>query len=135
MVSLDVESLFTNVPSDYTINLILERIYKNKELNILIPESDLKKLLELCTKDNILLFNGLLYQQVDGVAMGSPLGPLLANIFMSHVEKLLFNSDLKTEVNFWLQYIVLICLHNLNFQVFSCIYMYVLSLLFILLIL
>ena len=59
----------------------------------------------MCTKDNIFLFNGLLYQQVDGVAMGSPLGPLLANIFMSHVEKLLFNSDLKKEVNFWVRYV------------------------------
>ena len=34
MASCDVESLFTNVPLDYADNLILERIYKNKELNI-----------------------------------------------------------------------------------------------------
>ena len=32
-------------------------------------------------------FNGHIYQQVDGVAMGSPLGPLFANIFMSFHEK------------------------------------------------
>ena len=32
MVSFDVESLFTNVPLDYTSNLILERIYQDKEL-------------------------------------------------------------------------------------------------------
>ena len=70
MVSFDVESLFTNVPVDYTINLILERIYKNKELDILIPENDFKKLLELCTKDNIFLFNGLLYQQVEWCSDG-----------------------------------------------------------------
>ena len=49
--------------------------------------------------------NGLLYQQIDGVAMGSPLGPLLANVFMSHGEKLLFNSELKKEVNFWVRYV------------------------------
>ena len=30
MVSFNVESSFTNVPLDYTINLILERIYKNR---------------------------------------------------------------------------------------------------------
>ena len=105
MVSFDVESLFTNVPLDYTINLILERIYQDKELDILIPEPDLKRLLELCTKDNIFLFNDLLYQQIDGVAMGSPLGPLLANVFMSRVENLLFNSELKKEVNFWVRYV------------------------------
>ena len=45
MVSFDVESLFTNVPLDCTINLILERIYQDNELYILIPEHDLKRLL------------------------------------------------------------------------------------------
>ena len=45
IISFDVESLFANVPLDYTINLILERIYKNKELDILIPENDLKNYL------------------------------------------------------------------------------------------
>ena len=33
------------------------------------------------------MFNGRLYHQIDGVAMGSPLGPLFANIFMSFHEK------------------------------------------------
>ena len=38
-------------------------------------------------------------------AMGSPLESLLANVFMSHVEKLLFNSELKQKVNFWVRYV------------------------------
>ena len=58
-----------------------------------------------CVQEITFLFNGLLCQQVDGVAKGSLLGPLLANIFMSHVEKLLFKSDLKQEVNFWVRYV------------------------------
>ena len=33
------------------------------------------------------MFNGKMYDQVDGVAMGSPLGPVFANIFMSHFEQ------------------------------------------------
>lgn len=28
-----------------------------------------------------------LYQQIDGVAIGSPLGPLLANVFLSSLEE------------------------------------------------
>ena len=40
-------------------------------------------LLELTVKNCHFLFNGVLYQQVDGVAMGSPLGPLFSNIFLS----------------------------------------------------
>ena len=38
------------------------------------------------------LYKDKLYQQVDGVAMGSPLGPTLANFFLGHVEKTLFEN-------------------------------------------
>ena len=44
------------------------------------------KLLELATLDNYFFFNGSIYRQTDR-AMGSPLGPHLANIFMCYMEK------------------------------------------------
>ena len=47
----------------------------------------MRKLLELATLDNYFFFNGSIYRQTDGVAMGSPLGPHLANIFMCYMEK------------------------------------------------
>ena len=40
------------------------------------------KLLEFATKKSHFIFDGQYYDQIDGVAMGSPLGPVLANIFM-----------------------------------------------------
>ena len=46
-------------------------------------------LLEGATKDQLFLFNGQLYEQTEGVAMGSPLGPLLANVFMCSIEETL----------------------------------------------
>ena len=39
------------------------------------------------TKRSHFVFDGQYYDQVDGVAMGSPLGPVLANIFMCHFEE------------------------------------------------
>ena len=36
-----------------------------------------------------MLFNGQLYEHTDGVAMGSPLGLLLANVFMGSIEEIL----------------------------------------------
>ena len=33
------------------------------------------------------MFQGQYYQQVEGAAMGSPLSPIVANIFMKHFEK------------------------------------------------
>ena len=48
---------------------------------------DFKRLLELATLENYFLFDSIIYNQVDGVAMGSPLGPTLANAFMCHMER------------------------------------------------
>ena len=33
------------------------------------------------------MFNDRLYKQIDGVTMGSPLGPTLANFFLGHLEE------------------------------------------------
>ena len=42
---------------------------------------------ELATKDQLFQYNGELYEQKDGVGMGSPLGPLMANAFLCHIEE------------------------------------------------
>ena len=43
--------------------------------------------MKVATKDQLFQLNGNLYEHVDGVAMGSPLGPLLANTFMCYIEE------------------------------------------------
>ena len=48
----------------------------------IFTKSEMKKLLTLCTKNLHFLFNNEIYIQIDGVAMGSPLGPVIAHIFM-----------------------------------------------------
>ena len=47
MVSFDVSSLFTNVPLDNTINLILDKVYKKKLVKTKLKREELKILLEL----------------------------------------------------------------------------------------
>ena len=87
MVSFDVKSLFTNVPLEYTIGLVLERIYNKGELVTNITRSEMKEMLLLCTKNVHFSYNHDIYIQRDGVAMGSPLGPVLAGIFMMNLER------------------------------------------------
>ena len=82
MISFDVRSLFTNVPLNETIDIILTKVYDENKIDTKVPKSILKELLYLCTKHVHFKFNNEIYVQCDGVAMGSPLGPLLANIFM-----------------------------------------------------
>ena len=86
MCSLDVTSLFTNVPLDETIQICLDRLYSLPDPPQL-PRSVLKDLLQFATKKSHFIFDGQYYDQIDGVAMGSPLGPVLANIFMCHFEE------------------------------------------------
>ena len=43
--------------------------------------------MRIATENQLFQFEGNLYEQVDGVAMGSPLGPLMANAFMCNIEK------------------------------------------------
>nr|CAH8870044.1 unnamed protein product [Trichobilharzia regenti] len=85
MISLDVVSLFTNVPLTETICHICELIH-SEGVNIGIPTDYLKELLLRCTLNVQFSFNNEIYRQKDGIAMGSPLGPLLADFFMSKLE-------------------------------------------------
>ena len=52
-----------------------------------LQKAQLVKLLEIATTSQLFQFDGLLYEQTDGVAMGSPLVPLTANVFMCHLEE------------------------------------------------
>ena len=92
MASLDVESLFTNAPVDETINLLMDRIYRDDTtLRLDIPEGSLKRLLQVCTKEAPFRDKrSNLWKQIDGVAMGSPLGVLFANTYMGFVEQRVF---------------------------------------------
>lgn len=88
LASLDVESLFTNVPVTETINIIIENVYKNEHLRPpSIPEKTMKEILSICTtKSPFRGIDGDLYLQTDGVMMGSPLGCTFANFYMCHIE-------------------------------------------------
>ena len=85
MISFDVKSLFTNVPLNEMIDIILTKVYDENKIDTKMPKSTLKELLYLCTKHVHFKFNNEIYIQRDGVAMGSSLGPL-ANIFMISLE-------------------------------------------------
>ena len=72
LVSFDVKSLVTNVPLDQTIEIILNRVYKKNEISTDMTKSEMKELLNLCTKSVHFTFDDNIYVQNDGVAMGSP---------------------------------------------------------------
>ena len=87
MASFDVESLFTNVPLLETIDNVINLLFKDCSLVHNMNKKQFHELLVLSCTGNIFLFNGTLYLQKEGCAMGGCLFPLLANIFMCHPEE------------------------------------------------
>ena len=91
LVSYDVSSLFTNAPVDETIRILVDKAFErewfNTKYHLHLKRSELTTLLNLAVKNQLFQLDGQLYERVDGVGMGSPLGPLMANVFMCSIEK------------------------------------------------
>ncbi|XP_030751507.1 uncharacterized protein LOC115879020 [Sitophilus oryzae] len=93
MVSFDVVSLFTRVPLGESMNLIKESF-----------PPDIAELFRVCLTGSYFLWNGNYYEQTEGVAMGSPISPIIANFFIRRFkEKALESSVLKPAV--WFRYV------------------------------
>ena len=107
MTSLDVDALFTNILLDGTIDICLKKLFKTPDTLVKgISKNDFRDLLNLATKESFFTFNNKFYIQVDGVAMGSPLGPILANIFLSHHEENWLNKcPIKFKPSFYRRYV------------------------------
>ena len=87
MCSLDVDSLFTNITVEETIEIYTSELFKESETVEGLSKSECKENLSLATKDSHFIFDGTLSKQTDGVAMGSPLSPTLTNVFLVYHEK------------------------------------------------
>ena len=85
LASYDVTSLFTNIPLHETIDIAINLIF-NHNPNLSFTRKELKNLFLFAASQNHFVFNSKFYNQIDGVAMSSPLAPVLANIFMGFHE-------------------------------------------------
>ena len=91
MASLDVESLFANIPLEETFSVCCDSLFSNNAKVNNINRIDFEKLLRAALQNNFFNFERKIYKQIDGVAMGSPLGPTLANAFLCFHEQIWLN--------------------------------------------
>ena len=49
--------------------------------------SDIILLVEFCLKSTYFSFQDQFYEQVEGAAMGSPVSPIVANLYMEYLEQ------------------------------------------------
>ena len=86
LASFDVKSLFTNIPLEETIDFCLNECERLNIVPFNLTRQQFKSCLDISVKESIFIFGDQLFKQVDGVAMGSPLGPTLANLFLCYHE-------------------------------------------------
>ena len=106
MVSFDVVSLFTKVPVEDALQAIAMLLTKDDTLEdrTAIPVPDICALTSLCLGSTYFMFNDTFFEQVEGAAMGSPLSPVVANLFMeAFEERALESATLKPRL--WVRYV------------------------------
>ena len=99
IVSYNVSSLFTNIPLQETIDIAGNLIF-NHNPNLNISRKEVKKLFLFTTSQTYFIFNNKFYSQIDRVAMGSPLAPVLANISMGFTNLSGLMNIILTNLNF-----------------------------------
>ena len=91
--------MFTNVPFKDAIAIAKDLLPQS----CFLDKDAFEKLLTLCSVDTVFQFNQKYFVQKDGVAMGSPVAPLLANIYLYHLEKSL--PDIGVNIKLWKRYV------------------------------
>ena len=97
IMSYDVTALFTFIPVKPAMEVIKEKLEQDTELHQRTTMSiqNILDLLEFCLCNTYFLFQGQYYEQTQGAAMGSPVSPVLANLYMEFFE----DRALSTAVN------------------------------------
>ena len=88
IMSYDVSELFTSIPIDPAIKTIKKYLGEDKDLSkrTSMTVNHIICLLEFCLRNTYFSFQGRYYEQTEGAVMGSPISPLVANLFMEEFE-------------------------------------------------
>lgn len=102
-VSLDVVSLFTNVPIDLALNSINNRWeYIKKQTKL--TQDEFLKAIKFILSSTYFTFNNIIYKQTFGTPMGSPLSPIIADLVMQDLEETVFKS-MNKKISLYFRYV------------------------------
>ena len=106
LTSYDVSALLTSVPIDPALKIINDLLVKDPTLKdrTVIGIDDIILLLEFCLKNTYFSCQGQFFEQVEGAAMGSPVSPIVANLYMEYLEQETL-STAPHPPRFWCRYV------------------------------
>ena len=74
----------------------------------------MEELLMTCTmKTPFITPDGILYEQINGISMGTPLGPTFANFYMCHIENKIFDADPSMKPTIYCRYVDVSYIYNI----------------------
>ena len=104
LASFDVKSLFTNVSVEVAFEAIKSVVDKIDPEQLPVPKEDYLKLVSICMSFGGFKFYNEEYFQHSGLAMGSPLSPVAACLYMEWLEKHHYQGIMGQEV-IWVRYV------------------------------
>ncbi|KAL6421094.1 hypothetical protein ACFW04_013054 [Cataglyphis niger] len=103
VVSLDVVSLFTNVPLDLAINSINNK-WNYIAIHTSISRNEFILAIKFILLSTYFLFNDKIYKQTYGTPLSFPFSPIIANLVMQNLEELIL-STMDTNIHFYYHYV------------------------------
>ena len=106
MVSLDVVNLFTKVHTDEILAVVRDKLAADPllEERTGISIDNLMEMLTFCVETTYFGMVSDIYRQEEGLTMGLPLSPVLANIYMEYFEEMALGST-SPKLSMWLRYV------------------------------
>jgi len=86
LISLDVISLFTNIPIDLAIISLIDR-WDFISISCNIPKDEFLHAVQFVLESTFFSFDNQIYKQNFGIPIGSPLSPIIADIVMQDLER------------------------------------------------
>ncbi|CAH8622133.1 unnamed protein product, partial [Heterobilharzia americana] len=103
MVSFDVTSLYTKIPINMALEAVRNQLDTDSQLTQRTKASvgEIMLGVQLCLTSTVFKFQGKIYRQTEGVAMGSPISPIVADIFMDSWEDMALRTYNPTPKIWW----------------------------------